>query len=243
MRWKNHAVCLAGSVISRINATADESAGCEPCCFWHTEYIQSNYPAAFFSYVTTIRTRRIKNIKPQDPGEPKEPFGLVPHPLLLLLLLLLHIPHPPPVFLWVSFSWSTFSLLFPLSPFPYYSFLPPLSLLSFLAYSPPFPYLLLATPLFSLSLIIWSHKVSILSPRTLDFTPILPLLFCLFYHSAWLTPPPAHTATLPETHTRNVIDRTDKTSAFHSHALPIPPFHINVLTVPPSCPIPQPKDP
>lgn len=219
--------------------TGDESAGCEARWFWLMEYIQSNYSAVFSSYVTTIGTRWRTNTKPQDPGEPKEPFGLVPHPLLLL-----HIPHPPPVFHWFFFFLDCHPPLSSVSSPPFLIILSfPLFLLSFLASpcSPPFPYLLLATPLplFSFSLVIRAPKSTISPPEPQRLPQTL---FCLFYHSGWLTPPPAQTATPPETHTRNVIDRTDKTSPFHSPALPIPLFHINVLTVPPSCSISQPQD-
>lgn len=133
-----------------------------------------------------------------------------------------------PVFLSVSFSLTI--PLWLLSPFRYYSITPfvPLVLscillLSSLSLSSPF----CSSP----TLLFKSHflgsKVRNLFPRTPAFTPNLHLLFCLFYHSSWLTPPPAQTTTPPETHTRNVIDRTDNTSPFHSPALPIPPFHIN----------------
>lgn len=109
-----------------------------------------------------------------------------------------------------------------------------LSLLSFPA-SPPFSYLgVTPLPLFSLSLIIWSSSQQSLlqNPSLHPQTSHSPSVYSLI--QPWLTPPPAQTATPPETHSRNVIDRTGRTSPFHRPALPIPPFHINLLTVTPS---------
>ncbi len=151
--------------------TADGSAGREVCWFWQTEYIQSNYSAVFSSYVTTIGTRGRTNMKPQDPGEPKEPFGLVPHPFLLL-----HIPHPPPVFLCVSFSWTTPLLLSPLFLFLLFFHPPRPSSPLASSCSPPFPYLIPTTPLplFSLRLIIWAPKsaISLQQPQLLPQTSL-----------------------------------------------------------------------
>lgn len=139
------------------------------CWFWQEKYIQYNYSAVFFSYVTTIWTRERTNIKPQDPGEPKEPFGLVPHlPLLLLYSsAFLFLGLPP------SSSLPCLPSLIILSS--------PLSPRTFLAssYSPPFSYLLANTlPLFCHYV---DSQVSNLSPRTPTLTPNLPLLVCLFH--------------------------------------------------------------
>lgn len=214
--------------------TADESAGSELCWFWQTEYIQYNRSAVFSSYVTSVSSRGRTNIKPQDPGEPKEPFSLVRPPP----------SPPPPVFFWVSFSWTTPILLS--LPSPYYSFTPPSSSLAYilslsslslssLCYLPSL--------FFSLSLIMRPPKSAIsfpehhLLPQNSHSRSVYSII------PACLTPPPCTDGHAPpETHTTNVIDRTDRSSPFHSPALPIPLFHINVLTVPQSRSISQPKD-
>lgn len=215
---------------------ADESAGCEACWFWQTEYIQSNYSAVFSSYVTIIRTRGRTNIKPQDPGEPKEPFSLVPHPLLLLLFHIfilrlsssgfLFLGQPPSSFLLCLLS--PFSLLFFHSPCASSPCLHPLALLPFLIFA-----LLLLSPS-SLAHYLGSQ---VSSSRTPAFTPNLP--FCLsIIQAVW--PLPLHRQPHSPKTQRNVIDRTGKTSPFHSHALPIPSFHINVQYL--QAAISQPKD-
>lgn len=87
---------------------------------------------------------------------------------------------------------------------------------------------------------IWALKSVISDQDTLppNFPQFLPVL-CLFYHLAWTTPPPVQTATLPETHTTNVIDRTD---TFHGSGVLSPHFRINTapkMVLPPPIHHPQ----
>lgn len=188
---------------------SDESRLAVACWFWQIGYIQSSYSAAFYRYVTTVRTRESTYKTSGSQRTQRAFWSPKSNP-----------PHPSSSCL--SFSWTAPILLSPLSrsisPVASISSLPILS-------SPPFwphslaphpisssPYLIHATPpsCFSFCLVLWVSESAIslpepqLRPQTSHFWSVYSII-----HFG-LIPPPAQTATPPETHSRNAIDRTDK---------------------------------